>query len=400
MGKKIPYEEIKEYIEGENGNGCKLITTKEEFLENNLNSHDKLEIRCKCGNIYEANFYRFKDEKRKKKQCTECGIKLRGLNKRLDKNEYKKRFDKISNGEYDLLSDYEVSTKKVLIKHNECNNIYPIAPYDFIYKKSKCPKCFGGVKSNNEEFNEKLILRTNNEFVLVGEYINNHTYTQIEHLKCGSVYNIIPQVVLDKSRNIFACDHCENIEFNKEMKEYVKQLTNNEYELLSNVKGVTDVATIKHIKCQTEWDIELNRFIGFNNKIGSRCPKCSGNLYKGERTIGNWLNNNHFKFKNQYTFNNCKDKIKLRFDFAVFDKDDNLITLIEYQGEAHYFPVNFRGISDKKANIVFKNTIRKDKIKRNYCEKNNINLLEIPYWEFDNIEIILEAELSKYEEVI
>lgn len=42
------------------------------------------------------------------------------------------------------------------------------------------------------------------------------------------------------------------------------------------------------------------------------------------------------------------------------------------------------------------NIIKKhDKIKNIYCLKNNIRLLRIPYWEFDNIEAILEEALFK-----
>ena len=38
-------------------------------------------------------------------------------------------------------------------------------------------------------------------------------------------------------------------------------------------------------------------------------------------------------------------------------------------------------------------TKRRDEIKNKYCQENNIKLLRIPYWEFDNIENILEREL-------
>lgn len=34
-----------------------------------------------------------------------------------------------------------------------------------------------------------------------------------------------------------------------------------------------------------------------------------------------------------------------------------------------------------------------DKKKDDYCKQNNIPLLRIPYWEFDNIENILSKEL-------
>ena len=35
-----------------------------------------------------------------------------------------------------------------------------------------------------------------------------------------------------------------------------------------------------------------------------------------------------------------------------------------------------------------------DTIKTKYCEDNNIKLIRIPYWEFDNIENILIKELN------
>jgi hypothetical protein len=35
-----------------------------------------------------------------------------------------------------------------------------------------------------------------------------------------------------------------------------------------------------------------------------------------------------------------------------------------------------------------------DKRKREYAEKHNIKLLEIWYWDFDNIETILKKELN------
>lgn len=39
---------------------------------------------------------------------------------------------------------------------------------------------------------------------------------------------------------------------------------------------------------------------------------------------------------------------------------------------------------------------RYDKMKDNYCKMNNIELLRIPYWEFDNVENILDLYLNNY----
>lgn len=63
-----------------------------------------------------------------------------------------------------------------------------------------------------------------------------------------------------------------------------------------------------------------------------------------------------------------------RFDFAVFDDDDNLAFLIEFQGKQHYQPVSKfggnRGFYQQKYN---------DNLKRRYCALHHIKLVEVPY---------------------
>ena len=98
----------------------------------------------------------------------------------------------------------------------------------------------------------------------------------------------------------------------------------------------------------------------------------------------------------QYTFPDCKYKNVLPFDFAILDKNNNPILMIEYDGEQHYRPVNFGGISDEEARENLRLTKKRDKIKTDYCKKNNIHLLRISYNDFDKIEKILDSELKKY----
>lgn len=78
----------------------------------------------------------------------------------------------------------------------------------------------------------------------------------------------------------------------------------------------------------------------------------------------------------EYSFSNLKDKKQLRFDFAIFDNNNNLIKLIEFQGKQHY-EINSFYISPKEH----------DELKRKYCKEHNIELLEIPYWDYDKIDI-------------
>jgi hypothetical protein len=119
---------------------------------------------------------------------------------------------------------------------------------------------------------------------------------------------------------------------------------------------------------------------------GSRCPICAES--KGEQKIRHWLNNNNINNKLQYTFNDLlSDKGNpLRFDFGILDKNNKLKLLIEYDGEGHYKEKPFGKDS-------YKLITYHDQLKNEYCNRNNIQLVRIPYWKFDDIENIL-GEIS------
>lgn len=107
-----------------------------------------------------------------------------------------------------------------------------------------------------------------------------------------------------------------------------------------------------------------------------------------EIRIENWLKLNDFYYKDEFSFKDCKYKNVLLFDYAIFNYNNELSCLIESQGKQHYEPIGyFGGIN------AFKEQQIKDKIKKEYCKKNNIQLLEISYWDFDYIECILEENI-------
>ena len=104
----------------------------------------------------------------------------------------------------------------------------------------------------------------------------------------------------------------------------------------------------------------------------------------GELYIKNYLIENNIDYIKEYCFLDClsENGHPLRYDF--FLPDYNL--LIEFQGQHHYHPVN-KGWRAKK---ITKQTQLRDVIKKNYAFNNKIALLEIPYWEKDNIKQILD----------
>lgn len=109
--------------------------------------------------------------------------------------------------------------------------------------------------------------------------------------------------------------------------------------------------------------------------------KCPGS--KGEELIDEILNDLELEYEREYWFEDCKYKRCLFFDFAIFQKDV-LKFLIEFQGEQHYIPVKIWG---GKRHLKF--IKMKDKIKSDYCKENNIPLLTIPYYEYNDLEQII-----------
>lgn len=91
---------------------------------------------------------------------------------------------------------------------------------------------------------------------------------------------------------------------------------------------------------------------------------------RGEMYVENLLKEFNIYFEKQKSFENCKRKKRLRFDF--FLPIQNIC--IEYDGEQHYKPIKYWGGEEN-----FKEIQLNDQIKNDFCKKNNIRLVRIPY---------------------
>ena len=99
---------------------------------------------------------------------------------------------------------------------------------------------------------------------------------------------------------------------------------------------------------------------------------------RAEIKIEEILSNAGLNFKEEYSFPDLigQGGHALRFDFAVFDDDDELEFLIQYQGIQHYKAKSiFGGVSGLNKQQYY------DMQKREYCKKHGIKLILIPYWD-------------------
>lgn len=108
---------------------------------------------------------------------------------------------------------------------------------------------------------------------------------------------------------------------------------------------------------------------------------------QGELKIREILECNNITFKQQHSFDDCKDQKPLPFDFYI-----NQQYLIEFDGIHHFIPTNGWNTNER-----FKSTQEHDQIKNDYCIKNNIPLIRIPYTHYKNICLDdLQLDTSKF----
>lgn len=103
---------------------------------------------------------------------------------------------------------------------------------------------------------------------------------------------------------------------------------------------------------------------------------CGCLVSKGEMKILSILQEYNIPYKEQFSFSDLKSKHekRLKFDFAIFNDCNELQCLIEYQGIQHY---------DSSSEYYNEEGQERDRLKREYCKKNNIKLVEIPYTDFE-----------------
>jgi len=134
-------------------------------------------------------------------------------------------------------------------------------------------------------------------------------------------------------------------------------------------------------ECGHEWKAQIS-----NRSNGNGCPECSES--KGEKKISEYLNINKIYYIPQKEFEGLIGLGNGNLSYDFYLPDYNL--LIEYQGGQHEKFI-------KWIHIIYENfekQLEHDKRKKEYAINNNINLLEIWYWDFDNIEEILDKYLS------
>ena len=107
----------------------------------------------------------------------------------------------------------------------------------------------------------------------------------------------------------------------------------------------------------------------------------ANSMSRGEERIATILTRNHIRFQREVMLPYVKRKKPLRYDFGIFNNQNQLIALIEFNGKQHYQQVkNFQ-----KTHQDFEKQKEYDRIKISASLARGIPLYIIPYTEEEQL---------------
>lgn len=296
------------------------------------------------------------------------------------------------------------SHKNVKVICDFCNRDYTLEYRDYLKNtkrnngKFRCLHCSNRshVKTNNhittknrlkiEEVIKRVEQKNENKLLNPEEYINYQTANL--RILCGSCGNEFTTSLASIDNSYGACLKCSHKKTakllrlsQKEVKYRIDAVNNN---VLLNPEDYKDNHTSNlKIKCGDCGNTYITTLANYEYNQKIRCDKCSQRISVAERKVMEVFDRFAISYDYNHNFDDCRGKYKpLPFDFYLED----MATIIETDGQHHYRPI--WGIEH------FTRTNEYDKIKNEYCSKNNIRLIRIPFWDFDNIEQILIKELN------
>lgn len=303
------------------------------------------------------------------------------MGKRIYNLQYFKNLAITKDGE--CLSDEYISCNKKLTFRCKNGHVWNTKPYYLIHNGSWCPNCDKSAKDNIELFKQIAIDRGGE--CLSNLYVNCRTKLSFKCVN-GHIWEAKPHdIKYAKSW----CPICSNS----------RKLTIEKMNEIAKERGGKCLST-EYINSHDKllWECEYGHTWWAKpylvKNTNTWCPEC--NESKGERMVANVLSNKKIIFERQKTFDDCVGKkYKLPFDFYLVDYN----ILVEYDGEQHFKPKSFHRCSVENAEKSFNALQKNDKIKDEYCEKNNIKLIRIPYT-VQNIDVYLLNELDGVMELV
>ena len=371
--------------------------THEEFIleMNEINSNILIlgryigardKVKCKClidGNEWEAmptNLLRGRG-------CPKCANKTKSEKQSIGYKQFINELNNVNNNII-IISKYINLTTKIKCKCAICGNEWYTLPKSLLQNHG-CPKCANKTKSEKQSKSHDVFISeleaVNQNIKILNTYKNAKTKVKCECVICGHIWEAIPS-------NLLKGKSCPSCKFKKQSKRQTKtheefiqelQYINPNIEILTEYIDSHTKVDYKCNICNCHWSATPTNLLQ-----GKGCPKCY--ISNGEKRIMKYLDNNNISYIYDKPYFNDLLGLggkNLRPDFIIED----IKVWIEFDGEFHY--------NDFYKDGSYETLKHHDKLKDEYAKEHGWKLIRIPYWEYNNIESILNEILNKSNEV-
>ena len=369
MSKKFTIEETREVFK----------SVGLELLENEAKGIDyKYKCKDKDGYLYKRSTHTCQHSlKRKKRYAENCEHTFSTKNPYFYHNMLF-YLDKINSSTILLTKQEDIKNidQKLKFKCGYCGREFDLPWHSFYHKQDKCCNiCFRQKRTRGEtntnhidtnKFHQKAL--ENKLVILDGAQIKYHDKIVVQDAE-GYRGLTSPAVIMRDSsferfggRNPYALDNLRIFAFKKG---WDCVIYNQEY------KG-TRYPIKMMCSCGNDFEVNAGHFVEGKYK----CNECRVKQSAIADKVELWLNINNVAYDKEKRFPDCVYQRTLPFDFYLSDYH----ACVEVDGIGHYRPINFAGKDKKRAQETFELRKITDEVKTNYCKKQNIPLLRIPFW--------------------
>lgn len=293
------------------------------------------------------------------------------------------------NPTYDVLSEYVNIDTNVFCHCNVHDIDFYSTPYNLLKGRCGCELCRREKIGNKhrrtkEEFINKLI-EVNPNIEVVGEYTQCKNKIECRCKIHNEIFFITPDHLIQGKTG---CKKCIDIKYHegglKSHEDFINQVKNinDKVNIVGIYTGSRQKIETECLNCGNVWFPEATSLL-----CGYGCPKCSSS--RGEKRIQKFLESYGIVFEPQKKFSNLLGVGGRHLSYDFYLPKFNL--LIEYQGQFH------DGTAPQQTEEEFSIQKEHDRRKSIYAKDNDIELLEIWYWDYNNIERILNNVLNNLE---
>lgn len=311
---------------------------------------------------------------------------MRKIGVQLTQEDWNKRRSEIHGDKYQCLDGYGGKRKKlrfVCVKHGT----FEQTP-EFHLRGNGCTQCYAENRLlTQEEFDRKRYKVHGDRYYCLDNYQGKNVKLRFVCDKHG-VFSQTPDAHTNQGQGCRKCAYDKRA-LNRKMPEEEwqrrrKEVHGEKYECLDPY--VNDYTKLRFI-CPDHGEFKMAPMS--HMRQGQGCPSCSES--KGEKRVDEVLKDaglvRGVDYLREHRFDDCRKKRALPFDFYI----PSLNLLIEYDGELHFKAPDNGVFGGEDA---LRERQENDQIKNDYCTKNNIKLVRIPYTHYDQIETILEFVLE------